>query len=104
MRRLPRGSPATAGLGLWNYRAIDLCTLRIADCERAAGAAVAMAETATGARGPSAHSRARARAGTQVDAESCGRVTELQRRDSDAAPDFFGQQQFWPGKDRRQNG
>src|SRR5882724_2209607 len=62
------------------------------------------AQRSTGARPRGFLPASGAAADSKADAESLCRTTELRRGNGNAAPDFFRQQQFWPGKDRRQNG
>ena len=63
------------------------------DLVQCTGAVVAQSSAfpRPGARGSSTHSRGRVRAGPQVDAENCGRASELRRGDRHPPPDFFGQ-------------
>src|SRR5947207_3418322 len=81
-----------------------LVDLRLVDLLRIACATTETPAAAAGARSSRTSSHARARAGAEIHTESCGRAPELQRGNRDASPDFFGQQRFRAGKDRRQDG
>src|SRR5438067_7064655 len=76
--------------------------LRVVDRERPVAA---LSTTSAGAR--SSFARAHSVTGgadSETDAQSFCRAPKLQRRDGDPAADFFGQQRFWTGKDRRKDG
>src|SRR5438046_7428695 len=61
------------------------------------------AQRSTGARPRGSLPASGAGNASKARAESLCRTTELRRGNGNAAPDFFRQQQFWPGQDRQKN-